>query len=74
MDDILAVLSRLFQWTVIYAFFVALGSGFVWIVTLGRYPDKKSYSSHWDYLAILGVFVLIALLWLSYGIWRLVVL
>ncbi|WP_373032917.1 hypothetical protein [Sulfurovum sp.] len=74
MEDILSILYRfftsLFQWQFIYAFLLAIGSGFIWIVTLGKYPNKNRLSDYGDYIVILGFFVIIGILNLSYWIWK----
>ena len=74
MDDFFSWLWRgvsyIFQWSVIQGFLYIIGAGFLWIVTLGKYPTKKTSVDYLDAIAALGFFVIIAILNISYWIFN----
>lgn len=74
MEEILSGLYRffvsLFQWSIIYSILLATGTAFIWIVSLGKYPNKSFLSKHDFEIAWLGFFVIIGILNGSYWIWK----
>ena len=76
MEDIANMLYRFvssfFQWALIYSLFIGIGSGFIWVITLGRYPNKRMLIKHDTEIFFLGIGVVIGLLYLAYfiSIWQ----
>jgi len=60
MEEILSGLYRffvnLFQWSIIYSVLLGIGTGFIWIVTLGKHPNKTFLSKYDLEIVWLGFF------------------
>jgi len=74
MEEILSGLYRffvnLFQWSIIYSVLLGIGTGFIWIVTLGKHPNKAFLNKYDLEIVWLGFFVIIGILNGSYWIWK----
>ena len=74
MEEIVTGLYRfligIFQWALIYSFFISIGSGFIWIFSLGKLPNKKMLEKNDMGLFFLGILVLLGALNLTYCIFK----
>jgi len=73
MEEVFGSLYRfflgIFQWALIYSIFITIGSSFIWLVSLGKYPDKRMLVKHDTEMFFLGLFVVIGFLYLTYEIY-----
>ena len=72
LEEIISTLyklfSSIFQWALIYSFFLAIGSAFLWIITLGKYPKKDTITRYDTEVFFLSIGVVLGILYLLYFI------